>query len=47
MILIFIACTVISGMISLAEMYYERDWPRETGKYFLGFAALTAFWVSL
>ena len=47
MTLVFIAFTVITAMIAAAESYYERDWPRETGRFFVWSAFLTTIWIGL
>jgi Ca2+/Na+ antiporter len=35
---IFLVCV----FISIAEVWYERDWPRETYRFVLYFGAITA-----
>jgi hypothetical protein len=43
---IFILLVVaITGIIALSEAYYERDWPRDTGKYFMISVSALLLWI--
>jgi hypothetical protein len=42
MILIALLGFIVSILVCLGEMYYERDWPRHTWKYPILFAVLMA-----
>lgn len=46
-LLILIALTAISGLICTVEAVAEKDWPRDTFKFFAAFAALLICWLSL
>lgn len=42
-LMIAFALFAISVLISLGEVYYERDWPRETFRYVVIFGAILLF----
>lgn len=45
MLLFMLVMTGIAFLICCGEAFYERDWPRETIKYFLVFAGCSLGWL--
>lgn len=45
MLLFFIALDILTFLLCVGEVYWERDWPREMFKFFAFFAVLTILWI--
>jgi hypothetical protein len=45
MLIFILAMFALTCWVAIGEAYYERDWPRETGKFAVIYLVLLAAWV--
>ena len=45
MLIVLLVLTALTLLLCIGEAYHERDWPRDTFKYFLWMGAVLLFWL--